>query len=159
MALWRRRIRGVLGLGLLWGVGMAGLGGVIELVDNIAPGLLPFASAVDMWPQTLAIPGFLGGALFGVVLALSQGRRRFEELSLPAFAVSGAVGGALLGALGCALGAPLVFIPIAAAVSAIAATGSLAFARVAQSRQEPLPAQSAEPELLVEGHGRDVLPK
>lgn len=39
------------------------------------------------------------------------------------------------------------------------ATGSLAFARVAQSRHEPLPARNTEPELLSEGDGRDVLPQ
>lgn len=156
MAQWLRRARGALGLGLVWAVGMGCVGGVIELVDNIAPGLLPFASAVDMWPQTLAIPGFLGGALFGIVLGISQRSRRFEELSLPGFAISGGVGGAVLGALGCALGAPLAFIPIAAVVSAGAATGSLAFARLAQSRQEPARLDDAGPAAMLEGGTPDA---
>jgi hypothetical protein len=135
-----RRARGILGLGLVWGAGMAGVGGIIELLDNVVPGGVPFASAVDVWPQTLAIPGFLGGAIFGIVLSIAQRRRKFQELSLPGFVVWGGVGGLMLGAIGCALGAPLIFLAIASCVSAGAAAGSLALARAAHTRQvQPLP--------------------
>lgn len=154
MAQWTRRVRGVLGLGVLWGIGMAGVGGVIELLDNLFPGALPFARAVDMWPQTLAIPGFLGGALFGIVLSVAQRRRRFDELSLPGFAAWGAVGGVFLGALGTLLGAPIAFVGISALVSAGAATGSLALARRSQLRPVQLPATRADAPALFEGDER-----
>lgn len=134
MQLWRRRIRGVVGMALLWAAGGAGVGGLIELLDNVLPGGLAMASAVDMWPQTLAIPGFLGGAVFAVVLGVAGGRRRFDELSLPVFAGWGAVAGVLLGALGMAIGAPAPFLAVTTLLSAGAAAGSLTLARMAEGR-------------------------
>jgi hypothetical protein len=129
---WLRRARGVLGMGLLWAAGGAGVGGLIELLDNVLPGGFPMASAVDMWPQTLAIPGFVGGVVFAVVLGIAGSRRRFDELSLPAFAAWGAVAGLLLGALATSIGAPMVFIAITTLASAFAASGSLLLARMAE---------------------------
>ena len=144
-------------MGLIWAVGGLCVGGVIELLDNILPGGLPMASAVDMWPQTLAIPGFLGGVVFAAVLGIVGARRRFDDLSLPRFAIWGAAAGLLLGGLALALGAPLVFIGITTLGSAVAAAGSLALARMADKR--PLldaRAHMAEAE-LGEGDAQDVL--
>jgi hypothetical protein len=103
MSTWLRRIRASLTMGVLWAAGWGFVGGLIELADNVIPGLTIFDS-VDMWIQTLAIPGFLGGALFATALSLGDGRRRFAELSLPRIAVWGALGGVALGALGLSLG-------------------------------------------------------
>jgi hypothetical protein len=127
-----RRARAVLGMGLVWAAGGFGVGGMIELLDNVLPGGLDMASAVDMWPQTLAIPGFLGGVVFGVVLGIAGARHRFDELSLPRFAAWGAVAGLLLGGLAIMLGAPLGVIAITALASTIAASGSLVLARFAE---------------------------
>lgn len=135
MRRWLRRIRGAFGMGLAWALAGVLVGGFIELVDNILPGALPIASRVDMWPQTLAIPGFLGGVIFSVVLGIVGGRRRFGELSLPRFAAWGASAGLLLGGLAMALGAPAIFIGIMTLGSAIAASGSLALARMAEKRE------------------------
>jgi hypothetical protein len=44
----------------------------------------------------LAVPGFVGGACFSVVLGIAGRRRRFEDLSLSRFAAWGALGGLLL---------------------------------------------------------------
>jgi hypothetical protein len=44
----------------------------------------------------LAIPGFVGGALFSVVLGIAGRRHTFHELSVARFAAWGAVGGLLL---------------------------------------------------------------
>ena len=129
-----RRIRGAVGMGLIWAAGGAGIGMLIELMANVLPGGLPMASAVDMWPQTLAVVGFLGGAVFATVLGIAGGRRRFDELSLPRFAAWGAVAGLLLGVLAVAMGADAVFIGITTVGSAIAAAGSLALARMAEGR-------------------------
>lgn len=135
MTRWARRIRGAVGMGLLWAAGGAAVGGLIELLDNVLPGGLPMASAVDMWPQTLAIPGFLGGVVFAVVLGIAGRRRRFDELSLPRFAAWGAVAGLLLGALAVTNGAPAVLLVVAALWSAAAAAGSLALARRSEDRE------------------------
>jgi hypothetical protein len=135
MKRWLRRIRGAVGMGLIWAAGGAGVGGLIELMANVLPGGLPMASAVDMWPQTLAIPGFLGGVVFATVLGIAGGRRRFDELSLPQFAAWGAVAGLLLGGLAVSIGAPAVFMGITTLWSAGAAAGSLALARMAEDRE------------------------
>lgn len=135
MKRWLRRIRGAFGMGLAWAVAGAVVGGFFEAVDNVLPGALPFVSRVDMWPQTLAIPGFLGGVVFSVVLAIAGSRRRFGELSLPRFAAWGAVAGLLLGGLAMAAGAPILFLGIMTVASVITASGSLALARMAEKRE------------------------
>jgi len=135
MKRWLRRLRGALGMGLAWALGGALVGGLFELIDNVLPGALPWISRVDMWPQTLAIPGFIGGVVFSVVLGVVGNQRRFGELSLPRFAAWGAAAGVLLGGLAMALGAPAIFLGIMTIGSATAAAGSLALARMAESRE------------------------
>jgi hypothetical protein len=135
MRTWPRRIRAAFGMGLAWAIAGAAVGGLFEAIDNVLPGALPFISRVDMWPQTLAIPGFLGGVVFSAVLAIAGSRRRFSELSLPRFAAWGTVAGVLLGGLGMALGAPAIFMGIMALGSAITASGSLVLARMAEKRE------------------------
>lgn len=138
---WLRRIRGAFGMGLVWAGGGAAIGGLIELISNVFPGLPLYF--IDMWPQTLAIPAFLGGVTFSVVLRIAAGRRRLDELSLSGMAVWGAVGGVLLGGLCIALGlTPWVLIP-AILLSALGASLTLAFARMAE-RQELLEADADE---------------
>ena len=134
MQKWLRRIRGAFGMGLAWAFGGAMVGGFFELVDNVLPGALPFVSRVDMWPQTLAIPGFLGGLIFSIVLAIAVRHRRFSELSLSRFAAWGALAGALLGGWALAAGAPLLFLGITTVASAAFAAGSLTLAKVAEHR-------------------------
>ena len=124
-----RRVRATLGMGLLWAVGGFGVGGVIELLDNVLPGGLAMASRVDMWPQTLAIPGFIGGVLFAVVLMVAARRQRFDQLSMPRFSALGAVAGLALGALAMSIGAPVIFLGIMAFAGTVAAAGSLLLAR------------------------------
>ena len=136
-----RRVRGVLGMGVIWGVAGAAIGGVLELIDNILPGALPFISRVDMWPQTLAIPGFMGGVIFALVLMIAGGRRRFDELSIPRFAAWGALAGLVLGSIGVSNGLPLYVLGITALGGAVAASGALSLARRAGDR-ERLMAQS-----------------
>jgi hypothetical protein len=83
MKKWLRRIRGAVGMGLTWAAGWALVGVLIELFID------PMGSLVDVWPTALAIPGFLGGAVFSAVLQVAEGRRRFDELSLPRFGAWG----------------------------------------------------------------------
>ena len=95
MKKWLRRIRGAVGMGLTWAAGWALVGVLIELFID------PMGSLVDVWPTALTIPGFLGGAVFSTVLRITEGRRRFDELSLPRF---GAWGGGDWSAAGRACG-------------------------------------------------------
>jgi hypothetical protein len=64
----------------------------------------PHGRIVDMWPQTLAMPGFLSGLIFSGVLSMTEGRWRFEDLSLPRVGAWGAVAGALIILVGVLIG-------------------------------------------------------
>lgn len=146
MKKWMRRIRGAVGMGLTWGVVGFVVGTVIEVIHNIWPN--PLGSAVDVWPAALAYPGLLGGVAFSAVLGIAGRRRRFDELSLRAFAAWGALGGLFVSLVPAALVALDLATPnvplwrITAALvgpftvgGAIAASGSLALARLAEDRE------------------------
>ena len=93
----------VLLLPLIWAFVFAIPGGVIELLANL--GMAPsFASNVDMWPQTLALPGLIGGVLFAVAVLATRMWTRFETLSLGRLAGAGAIVGLTTGLLVMALG-------------------------------------------------------
>lgn len=121
-------------MGLIWALGGLAIGGLIELLDNVLPGGLPLASTVDMWPQTLAILAFRRGVVFGIVLGITRGRRRFDELSLSRFALWGGAAGLAVGAVAIASGAGVGFVAVTTVLSAVAGAGSLALARVAEGR-------------------------
>ena len=133
---WLRRLRGALLMGLVWGAGAGALlGGTMEFLANIFPRL----NAVDMWIPLFAFPGFIGGVLFSVVLAVAARNRRLSELSMAAFTAMGAIGGLLLGGFAMAVGwvgGSLTSIALGVAaptlMSAIAASGTLALARMAE---------------------------
>jgi hypothetical protein len=146
-------------MGLIWAVGGMGVGGLIELLDNVLPGGLAMASAVDMWPQTLAIPGFLCGVVFGVVLAVVGSRRRFDELSLSRFTAWGALAGLLLGGLAVALGirAPVLAVALTTVGSAIAAAGSLTLARFGERRELLAAGEGVTEAGLTDGEARRLL--
>jgi hypothetical protein len=129
MPKWLKRVRGAVGMGLLWGLGWAVVGGAI--MEGIVD---PHGKILDMWPQSLAIVGFFAGVAFSTVLGIAARRRTFDEFSLPQFAVWGAVGGLLLGGLAVATGGPVVVIAVTTFGSAIAASASLIVARRVQAR-------------------------
>lgn len=135
---WLRRARAVLVMGVVWAGGGAAIGGIIELLANIVPGGFSFASRVDMWPQTLAIPGFIAGILFAILLMIGARHRRLDELSLPAITGLGAAAGVLLGMIAMLIGAPLAFVAITALFGALGGTVSLGVVRLA-GRRERLP--------------------
>lgn len=141
--LWWKRLRGALGMGLTWAIAWGvGVGGFFELVGNIWPGA-PLVGLVDIWPMVLGLPGFLSGTVFALVLRLSDGRRRFDQLSVPRFAALGAMGGLLSGALTVgvivSMAGPPAYWMVAAVVCAVpavlstlSAAGTLALARRAE---------------------------
>jgi hypothetical protein len=132
MNTWLRRLRGAVGMGLVWGVAWAIVGGGImeAFVD-------PDGRILDMWPQVLGMAGFLGGAAFSIVFGIAARRRSFEELSLARFAALGALGGVAAGAFLMTTGAPLLIIAPAALLCAGSASGSLALARRVKARELP----------------------
>lgn len=127
---WARRIRGAIGMGLTWGFVWSAVGAVPRWVLGFNPDA-PF-------PLIFGVLGFLAGVSFSVFLALSAGRRRFDEMSLPRFAGWGAAGGLLLSALfakvaSLGMGDVLLVAPTFALASAACASGTLALARRAAS--------------------------
>ena len=92
MKKWLRRIRAALGMGAIWGIIWGLVGGfVMEAIVD------PHGKIGDLWPPFFVMIGFVGGALFSVMLWISEGRRRFDELSLPRLTGLGALGGLLMG--------------------------------------------------------------
>jgi len=138
MRKWLRRIRGAIGMGLIWAVAWFGAGMALLLVVGFGAADVPF-------PLGFGMLGFFAGVTFSVVLVIAEGRRRFDQMSLPRFAGWGAVGGLLLSVmfvLAVALAedatfiANLVFLgPVFAVAGAGSAAGSLALARMAEDRE------------------------
>lgn len=142
MRRWLRRIRGAIGMGLTWAAGWAPIGAVVGVaLHEILPASpIGLVSVVILNATTFAALGLIGGTIFGAVLGLAEGHRRFDQLSLPRFASWGAVGGVLLGGMAVAAGlwgagfGPLGASMMAAAtlLGGVSATGTLVLARKAQ---------------------------
>ena len=129
---WLRRVRGAIGMGVIWAAALSVVGFVPRWVFGFNADL-PF-------PILFAALGFMAGVIFSGLLVLTEGRRRFDEMSLPRFAAWGATGGLLLSALfvrGAALGwgEVLAISTTFAVASAACAAGSLAVARRAGRRE------------------------
>jgi hypothetical protein len=97
---WLRRIKAAIGMGLTWAAGWMPIGVLFALSLSVVglgpPGLAGFVGTSAV---LFGVLGFCGGSIFSAVLRLAEGRRRFDELSLPRFALWGGVGGLLLGAM------------------------------------------------------------
>lgn len=152
MKSWMKRVRGAVGMGLTWAAAWA-VAGLLIGVSSILLPWLPWESFFEVFDAplpALAVPGFVGGAIFSIVLGIAGRRRRFNELSLPRFAAWGAVGGLLLilfpfalvavglaSREGSALGAWQIISVIGGPfilLSALSAAGSLMMARRAENR-------------------------
>lgn len=134
MRKWLRRIRGAIGMGFTWGAAW------------FAAGLVPrwvFGFNADVpFPLVFGVLGFTAGVTFSGLVVLTEGSRRFDQISLPRFAGWGAMGGLLLSALfakaaSLGWGDVLAVAPTFALASAVCASGSLAVARRAVSRELP----------------------
>jgi hypothetical protein len=126
MGRWLRRIRGAIGMGFAWGAAWAGAGLVLAVVTRF--------QADAPFPLLFGLLGFIAGVIFSAVLALTDGRRSFDQMSLSRFAGWGAAGGLLLSAFFARAasldwGDVLVIAPTFALASAACASGSLALAR------------------------------
>ncbi len=132
MKKWLRRIRGAIGMGLTWAAAWFGAGLILLLVVGVGAADVPF-------PLFFGLLGFLAGVTFSGVLGIVEGRRRFDQMSLPRFAVWGGVGGLLLSGVlvlvGGLAGEILVLGPVFALAGAGCAAGSLGLARLAEVRE------------------------
>ena len=148
---WLRRIRGVIGMGLTWAVAWSFVGAVQGVADFFLvfgqPPGIPLGLIVATYARMFAGLGFFGGAIFSTVLGITEGRRRFDELSPRRFAAWGALGGLLLGVLAASRGAvpwalgpgigllDVVIVGVATLLGAGSAAGSLAVAKGADDRE------------------------
>jgi len=132
MRKWLRRIRGAIGMGLTWAIAWFGAGMILLLAVG-------FGAADVRFPLFFALLGFLAGVTFSGVLGIGEGRRRFDQMSLPRFAGWGAVGGLLLSGIfawAAGLGGELLVLgPVFALAGAGSAAGTLALARKAEQRE------------------------
>lgn len=131
---WLRRIRGAIGMGFTWAAACFVVGTLPRWVFGVNTDV-PI-------PLVFGVFGFIAGVTFSGLLVLTEGRHRFDEMSLPRYAGWGAMGGLLLSALwakaaSLGWGDLLAVAPTFALASAICASGSLALARRAERRELP----------------------
>jgi hypothetical protein len=128
------RIRGAIGMGFTWAAVWFAAGSVprwVFGVDTDAP-----------LPLIFGVFGLIAGVVFSAVLALTERRRTFDEMSLPRFAGWGAISGLVLTGIfakawSLSWGDVLALAPTLAVASAVSAAGSLAMARRAVRRELP----------------------
>jgi hypothetical protein len=163
MTKWLRRIRGAIGTGLTWAVVWGGVGTIVMLGFLLRTGSRPDAP----FPLVFGVFGFVAGVIFSGVLGLVEGRRRFDQMSLPRFAAWGAAGGFLLAAafvLAVSLTGDPAFLwnlvvvgPLFAVAAAGSAAGSLALARRAQDPELLETTEDATAVEVSESESRKVL--
>jgi hypothetical protein len=134
MRKWPGRIRGAIGMGFTWAAAWSAAGLVPRWVFGF--------NADAPFPLIFGVLGFIAGVIFSGLLVLTEGRRRFDQMSLPRFAGWGAMGGLLLSALFAKAasldwGDVIVIVPTFAVACAVCASGSLAMARRAERRELP----------------------
>jgi hypothetical protein len=149
-----RRIRGAIGMGVTWAAVWFAAGSVPRWVFGV--------NTDAPLPLIFGLFGLVAGMVFSAVLALTEGRRGFDQMSLPRFAVWGAMSGVLLSALfakaaSLGWGDVLALAPTLAVASAISAAGSLAMARRA-ARQELPDSRGNTAQVEVTDHEKRKLP-
>lgn len=132
---WLRRLRGAIGMGFAWALAWFSAGMALLLVIGPDAADVPF-------PLGFGLLGFLAGVTFSGVLTAVAGRRTFDQISIPRFALWGGAAGFLFGAgfvfVTAALGAASLPVLDMGVVFGLAgagtAGGSLALARRAGGR-------------------------
>ena len=132
MTRWLRRIRAAIGVGLTWAAAWFGAGMILLLIVGLHAADVPF-------PLFFGLLGFIAGAIFSGILGLLAGRRTFDQMSLPRFALGGALGGLVLAGivhLTAGPGADLMVIgSVFALAGAVSAAGTLAIARRGEKQE------------------------
>ncbi len=130
-----RRLRGIVGTGLTWAFGWAGVGLVLNLFGGIP---LQFIGQIVL---SGLVRGFIAGGAFAVILSIAERHHTLADLSLRRVALWGGIGGSLvfvsvlpfLIPLGTPWGSLLTPIVINALTGAGFASGSVALARKADA--------------------------
>ena len=104
MKKWLKRIRGAVGMGLTWAVSWSAIGALVAVLPGTMPAGFPILEFVVGFAAQYAALGFVGGATFSVVLGVTEGRHRLDQMSLPRFAVWGAFGGLMMWAVSDTIG-------------------------------------------------------
>jgi hypothetical protein len=141
MSGWLTRARGAIGIGLTWAVGWAPIGAVTGWITATFLGF-PLGVVATNYAVMFAALGLICGTFFSALLTLAEGRRSFEELSMPRSVAWGALGGVVLGGLSVFAGllgaGPTVIgaaiVTSCALLGAVSAAATLALARAAQGR-------------------------
>ncbi len=98
MRKWMRKLRGIVGMGALWGTLGAVFGAVVGGLEGVLWPASIFPSMFELAVE-LGSLGFLAGAGFASVLTALEGRRTIRELSTVRAGLWGGVAGAALPAL------------------------------------------------------------
>jgi len=95
------RLRAALGTAATWAVAWAGAGLSIGVLSVLIPALPLgwFFEVFDAPLPALAMPGFVGGLCYAVVVSVAGRRRPLQEISLAEVAGWGVAGGLLLSAI------------------------------------------------------------
>jgi hypothetical protein len=105
---------------------------ILLLIVGVGAADVPF-------PLFFGLLGFLAGTVFSGILGLLAGKRTFDQMSLPRFALGGALGGVVIAVIvnfAAGPGPDLTMISgVFALAGAISATGTLAIARKAEKRE------------------------
>ncbi len=158
---WLKRVRGVVGTGLIWAAGWSPIGAVVGLVVGVVVGEVGLG-VVALYVWYFAALGFIYGVMFMFFTRLKlkeEGRkeygidevRRFDEMSFPrVVGIGGMLAGAAFSAMFLSTGDPLsefllsigdpptlrwLVIGLGALLGAGSAAGSLALARRAHDRE------------------------
>ena len=143
MRSWLRRVRGAIGIGLAWAGGWAPIGGLVGTAVGALSGF-PLGGAALNYAALFGVLGFTGGTLFSSLVRIADGRRRFDELSLPRFCAWGGFGGLALGTLAVSInlvglgGVTALTVGVIGAIGLLgagSAAGTLALARHADDRE------------------------
>ena len=136
---WMQRIRGAIGTGLSWAIGWVPVGALVGTLAGVLMGGVSLTGIALNYAIMFGVLGLVGGGIFAGVLRVTEGRRRFDELSLPRFGFWGAVGGLALGGLAVAAGllgpglsfVDAIIVGTSTLLGASSAVGTLTLARKA----------------------------
>lgn len=139
MPKWLRRVRATVAMGITWALVWAPLGPIIGMIVD------PDGSMDEPWILIGALPGFVAGMVFSVVIGIAARKRRLDELSVPRFAGLGALAGVIVSAIPFVIGdlndnvavVPFVTVLVSslAAASAASASATLWIAKRAQQKE------------------------
>jgi len=127
-----RRLRGVIGVGLTWGVMWAALTVALGLVMRFTiPGSIDPGEGELLIGAMVGFVGLVSGVCFGLLLSFAEKRKTIVDLSLVRVAIWGILGSAALPLL---TGMQDKLILITCPLGAVFAAGTVAMARSGELR-------------------------